>query len=155
VNGPRLAAVTGSVLPLVGVVGVLTALGTGEGRADSYVFGSLVVALGCASVALVDLRGFPKQALIGLWVAAMPLVAGASTGFALALVHPRVSQGEQHSTILGGVSRGLAGGVVLYPALVVGAVVVQLAATWIARRVREAAPAVLPELADPQRGDQA
>lgn len=139
-NAARLAAVVGPVFPLVAVVAACTAIGTGEGRVDSFVFGSLVVTLGCASVALVDLRGFPKQALTGLWVAAMPLVAGASTGFALALVHPRVSQGEQHSTILGGVSRGLAGGVVLYPALIVGAVVVQLAATWIARRVL-AAPA--------------
>lgn len=151
-SGLRVAAVTGSVLPFVGVVGALTAIYSGEGRADSYVFGSLVVALGCASVALVDLRGFPKQALTALWVAAMPLVAGASTGFALALVHPRVSQGEQHSTILGGVSRGLAGGVVLYPALIVGAVVVQLAATWIARRVRQAAEAGAPDPAEPQAG---
>lgn len=137
-NGLRLAAVAGSVLPFVGAVAALTAIYSGEGRVDSYLFGSLVVASGCASVALVDLRGFPKQALTGLWVAAMPLVAGATTGFALALVHPRVSQGEQHSTILGGVSRGLAGGVVLYPALIVGAVIVQVAATRIARRVRAA-----------------
>ncbi len=139
-SAARLAAVAGPVFPLVSLVAACVGLGTGEARLDSYVFGSVVVTLGCASVALFDAPSFPRRALAALWVVAMPFVAGAATGLALALVHPRVSESEQHSTLLGGMGRGLMGAVVFYPALVLGAVAVQLAATWVARRVR-AAPA--------------
>lgn len=129
----EVAKVAGLLLPMVGVVAALVAWESHEGRADSYVFGSLVVATGCALVALSDLEKFPRTAVTAAWIVAMPLVAGACTGFALALVHPK-RDGIQ--AVFGGAGIGMFGGVVLFPGLVIAAIAVQAVAGWLARRVR-------------------
>lgn len=132
-KAPDVVKVAGMLLPMVGVVAALVMRESHEGRADSYVFGSLVVATGCALVALSDLEKFPRTAVTAAWIVAMPLVAGACTGFALALVHPK-RDGIQ--ALFGGAGIGMFGGIVLFPALVIAAIAVQSVAGWLARRVR-------------------
>ena len=115
----RVLPLAASALPLV----VLTALGvaatSNEGRPDAYAFGVAIVALGCAGVECLERwRGTARA----LWVLAMPMVAGASTGFALALLHPKRDGLE---ALFGGAGIGAIGGVVLFPGLIVAAVIVQ------------------------------
>lgn len=127
------------VFVLCGVTSVFVSLFSGAGKVDSYAIGSLVVCLGCTAVARAELATAARIALGVIWVAVMPLVAGAVTGFALALVHARVGENGLVSTLSGGVRLGVSGGVMLYPALLLAAALVQITATLLARRVRRPA----------------
>lgn len=128
--------VAAPVFVLCGVTSVFVALFSGAGKVDSYVTGSLVVCLGCTALARAEIGTAARIALGVLWVALMPIVAGAVTGLALALQHPRVGENGLESTLFGGVRIGVSGGVMLYPALVTAAALVQLTATLLARGAR-------------------
>lgn len=124
------------VFVLCGVTSVLVWLFSGAGKVDSYVIGSLVVCLGCTSVAQARLSLAARVVLAVVWTLLMPLVAGAVTGLALALLHPRVGENGLVSTLSGGIRIGFSGGVMIYPALVIAAALVQLAASLLARAAR-------------------
>ncbi len=137
---PRPLVVFVATLPLV----LLTALAvaqTGDGRADSYVIASILVAAGCARMATLEVDRRLYALTNALWVVCMPLVAGASTGFALAVVHPKLVEGHVNPwPLLGGAGLGFLGGVVLWPALVVAGAVVQLFAVIFARTIARSSP---------------
>lgn len=137
--------VAAPLLPLTLGVAALVMWNSREGRVDSYAFGSTVVSVGCAIVALSDFEKFTRLAVRAMWVVAMPFVAGGSTGFALALVHPKR---DGLKALFGGAGIGMFGGVILFPALVAAALLVQLAAEFVAKRVR--GPAAQGSTAVPQ-----
>jgi hypothetical protein len=138
----------------------LTAAGvhgfSGEGRLDSYAFGSLAVI--AANAALVDAlprvrRRVARQLGAVAGVMALPFVAGGVTGTMLALVHPRYPANEFATRpsfpglLLGGATRGLAGAVMTYPALLPAAALV-FGITW-AVHARLARPAETPAPPEP------
>ncbi len=134
--------------PLVAGTAVSFFLFSGEGRADSYVFGSLAVIAANA----VQLHQLPRIAS-PLWrrlagaagVLALPLVAGGVTGLMLGLIHPRYPANEYTSRpsflrmVFGGGLRGLVGAFITYPALLPAAILVFAVAWWIHARLERTA----------------
>lgn len=130
--------------PLVAGTAVGFFLFSGEGRADSYVFGSLAVIAANA----VQLHQLPTIAS-PLWrrlagaagVLALPLVAGGVTGFMLALIHPRYPANEYATRpsypglVFGGALRGLIGAFITYPGLLPASILVFALAWWIHARL--------------------
>ncbi len=110
----------------------LAMFGSGEARWDSYVLGSLVVAGACAWLASATRGARHGTAARVLWTLALPFVAGAATGFWLALLHPKRGLLEG---LPGGMMIGCIGAILFYPALLAGAAVVQLWANWLTDRV--------------------
>lgn len=146
----RLLAVTFAVVPPVALTAFGVATNSNEGRPDSYVIGSIVVCIGCALVELVDITSRSRLVARFLWVPVMPLVAGASTGFALALLHPKR---DGLAAVFGGAGIGIFGSVILFPMLIVAALLVQTWAYTCARQLRviwpEPVPAVTPAADQP------